>query len=255
MAGFLGEAAARMGERARLISEPPRPWSLRGAIEESLSRGGAGLIIEFKRCSPRGLVAYLTPWEFHEAFSVVADAYSVLVEPYWFCGSLELVPWFSRFKPVLAKDLTVSEVQLEAYKAVGASAALLIVDLVGWRGLERLYAAAEDLGLEVLIEASNARDAVEAMASYPRALVGINARRLDTLSLDFDAAVAEIERAAAGKPSGAILVAESGVDSLEKARRALEAGADALLIGTWAMRSPREASKALSTLRAGLGRG
>ncbi|KSW12428.1 hypothetical protein CF15_06795 [Pyrodictium occultum] len=236
--GFLGEALGRSLERSRLLGSPPRPGSLRGAVEKALSEGRPGLLIEYKRCSPGGFVAWRTPWEYLEATLSVADAYSVLVEPYWFCGSPELVAFFARHRPVLAKDFASTAEQLQLYRRHGASAALLILDMLGWRRLDALYQEARSLGLEALIETTSAGPAVEAMNSYPEALVGINARNLETLEVSYRRLLEEIARAAERKPSRALLVAESSIDSPGKALELARAGADALLIGTWAMKSP-----------------
>ncbi|NOZ88589.1 MAG: hypothetical protein GXO15_01545, partial [Crenarchaeota archaeon] len=252
--GFLGEALERALLRSRLLSSPPRPGP--GVFREALRRpvweeARPAVILEYKRCRPGRFVAYMAPWEFLELLGGAADAFSVLVEPYWFCGSPELVSYIAAAsgKPVLAKDFTASREMLDLYQAAGASAALLIVDMLGWRRLEELAEAALERGLTPLIEAGNADDAVEAMNTFPEAVVGINARNLETLRVDLGAALRELEKAAARKPSGAILVAESGIDSVEAARRAAAAGADALLIGTWAMRSPREAAALPEALR------
>ncbi|MCE4610690.1 MAG: hypothetical protein F7B17_01805 [Desulfurococcales archaeon] len=241
--GFLSEALARALERGHLAAQTPNPRGFREVLLRARGAGRPALVFEFKRCSPRGFVAYMTPWEFHRIFERAADAYSVLVEPYWFCGSLELLPWFSRFKSVLAKDLTASEAQLEAYRSWGASAALLILDMLGWRRLEELYEHARSLGLDIVIEVSRGEDAVEAMNSYPESVVGVNARDLKSLKLDFEAALRELEKASAHKPQRGLLMAESGIDSPLKAVKAVKVGADALLIGTWAMKKPLEAAR------------
>jgi len=239
--GFLAEAYRWSRKRAELLASPPEPTSLRQAIERAVEQERRpALIIEYKRCSPRGFIAYHTPWGYLEATLSVADAYSVLVEPYWFCGSPELVAFFAQHRPVLAKDFPSSRAQLEQYQRAGASAALLILDMLGWKQLDTLYQEARSLGLEALIETHRAEDAVEAMNSYPEALVGINARNLETLEISYQRLLEETARAAARKPSSVLLVAESSIDSAEKAVKLAEAGADALLIGTWAMKGARE---------------
>ncbi len=251
--GFLGEAYrwARFREEAVSAGGVGSAGSLRGAILAALEQEARpGLILEFKRCRPGRFVAYHTPWGFVEALGGVGDAWSVLVEPFWFCGSLELLPWFaSTGKPVLAKDFVAGPGMLRAYRSLGASAVLLILDMLGWRRLGELYEEARGLGLEVLIETSSAGDAVDAMASFPEALVGINARNLRSLELSFERLLGEIEKAVTSKPSGALLVAESGIDSVEKAVAAARAGADALLIGTWASTRPREVAALPERLR------
>jgi len=250
--GFLAralEASTARGEALR--SGAPRAPSLRAAVEEALrSEARPALIIEYKRCRPSGFVRHIDPWSYIGAAGAAADAWSVLVEPFWFCGSPELLPVFaSTGRPVLAKDFASTEEQLETYSRMGASAVLLILDMLGWRRLEALYEAARGLGLEALIETTGWRCAVEAMNSFPEALVGINARNLETLDVSFERLVEEVRRASGEKPGGSLLVAESSVDSVAKAKMLAEAGADALLIGTWAMRSPEEVRGLPAALR------
>ena len=248
--GFLAEACKRSQERTELLSSPPEPMSLRQAVEHTVQQEKRpALIIEYKRCSPRGFVAYYTPWSYLEATLSAADAYSVLVEPYWFCGSTELAAFFARYRPVLAKDFASSRAQLEEYRRASASAALLILDMLGWKQLDTLYQEARSLGLEVLIETNNAEDAVEVMHTYPEALVGINARNLETLEISYQRLLQEITKASSRKPTAALLVAESSIDSAERAVGLAQAGADALLIGTWAMKSPLEVRKLPERLR------
>ncbi len=246
--GFLEEAA-----------EATRRWrctggfAVRRGFVEALRRGasekGLAVIGEFKRCAPGRFVGLHDPRVYAERLAPYVDAFSVLTEPLWFCGSPELIPVFAVRRPVLAKDFVECRAQLEAYAAKGASAALLILDELGWKRLEELYEAARSLGLEALIETSNARDAVEVARSYPEAAVGINARNLQSLELSFERLLGEVRRAAEEAPSGAVIVAESGVDSVEKALAAMEAGARAVLIGTWFMRDPSAAERLAEALK------
>jgi len=249
--GFLEEAARWSRFRGSVLGGVSGAGSLRGAVSAALREGRPGLILEYKRCRPGRFVEYRAPWEYVGLVGGAADAWSVLVEPFWFCGSPELVSWFAVVagKPVLGKDFVTGVEQLRLLRRSGASAALLILDMVGWRGVERLYEEARGLGLEVLIETSGAGDALEAMGSFPGALVGINARDLRSLREDFEGMLAELRRAAAGKPSGGLLVAESSITSVERALAAARAGADALLIGTWAMREPEAVASLPGRLR------
>ncbi len=251
-AGFLSRALEASLERSRVLrGDAAAAPSLRGAVERVVrEEARPALIIEYKRCRPSGFVRHIDPWSYLEAVGAAADAWSVLVEPFWFCGSPELLPVFaSTGRPVLAKDFVSGGEQLRMYRRMGASAVLLILDMLGWRRLGELYEEARGLGLEALIETTSWRCAVEAMNSFPGALVGINARNLETLEVSFERLLEEVRRAGGEKPSGGLLVAESSVDSVEKARRLAEAGADALLIGTWAMKAPGEVRRLPSVLR------
>src|SRR6185295_18463364 len=86
--------------------------------------------------------------------------------------------------PILCKDFVLDEVQLDAARAFGADAVLLIVRCIeGEARLAELIAAARARQLEPLVEiASDAetRQALDAGAE----LIGVNARDLDTLAID-----------------------------------------------------------------------
>ncbi len=216
----------------------PVRGGLRGALLEGRGRRGIGLIGEFKRCSPGGFIAYRDPYAYAEEIGGCVDAFSVLTEPTWFCGSPELIPVFSARRPVLFKDFVACREMVDAAALYGASAVLLILDMLGWGVLEELYEYARGLGLEALIEASCSRDAVEAANTYPEALIGLNARSLETLRVDFEAMLRELRAARSRSPTGTVLVAESGVRGPGDVARAAAAGADAVLVGTSLMRSP-----------------
>ena len=244
--GFLDEARRVAETRSRPPGTPGA--SLVQAIKKAVAQRRVGLILEYKRCSPRGFTSYLTPPEFLERVRGLADAISVLVEPYWFCGSPELIPIMSPVAPVLAKDLVYTGAQLKTHARWGASASLLILEMLGWRRMEELYQVAVNLGLEVLIETNSPEAVLELMHSYPGVPVGLNSRDLSTLRVDFNKFLESLERVSGNRPSSSLLVAESGVDSEERLRRVVEKGVDALLIGTWVMRD-LGSRNALATLR------
>lgn len=223
----------------------------RRALEGGFREHGVGFIGEFKRCRPGRFVYYRDPRDFVEKIGCSVDAVSVLVEPYWFCGSLELVSFFAEYKPVLFKDFVVGRGQIMAAACWGASSILLILDMLGWRLLERLYEEARSYGLEPFIETSSANDAVAVAESFPDAIVGINARDLRTLKLDFEKLVEEVGRAAEKLPSGTLLVAESGVKSGWDVVRVVKAGAKAVLVGTAVMERPDIVEEAYRLLSMG----
>lgn len=223
----------------------------RRALEDGFRGHGVGFIGEFKRCRPGKFVYYRDPQDFLVRIGHNVDAISVLVEPFWFCGSLELVSFFARHKPVLFKDFVAGRGQVVAAACWGASSVLLILDMVGWRVLESLYEEARSYGLEPLIETCSADDAVAVAESFPEAVVGINARDLRTLKLDFERLVEEVGRAAERLPSGTLLVAESGVKSGWDVARVVEAGAKAVLVGTALMERPGIVEEAYRLLSRG----
>ncbi|BAA81563.1 indole-3-glycerol phosphate synthase [Aeropyrum pernix K1] len=253
---FLQKAIASAKDRTSLLEEiagncspkPGRP-SLSSSIREWVYRVGGAVIAEYKRCSPSaGAISTLDPVSYVQATRDASAAYSVLTEPNWFCGSIELIPYFARYKPVLAKDFIVSETQIRIAACMGASAALLIMEALTPRELQELAAAASRYGVEVLVETPDASHAVEASRLAPGSIIGVNSRDLKTLRVDYEAMLREVSKAREQLPGEVILVAESGIDSPDKALKAFKAGAQAILVGTAFMKNPQLREKILAEL-------
>ncbi len=133
--------------------------------------------------------------------------------------------------PVIRKDFTVDEAQiLEA--GTRADAVLLIAALFDAATLARHVSLAVEVGLTPLVEIHDEGEADLALESGAH-VIGVNNRDLR----DFVVDLGTFERLAP-KLAGATLVAESGVASVEDARRMRDAGADAVLVGEAAMRDP-----------------
>jgi indole-3-glycerol phosphate synthase len=131
--------------------------------------------------------------------------------------------------PVLRKDFIFDERQLQE---VQADLVLLIASLD--IELDRFVDLARSLGMEPLVEVHTREELDEVLKTDAR-IIGINNRNLNTLEVD----LGTFERLApVAKDAGVFLVAESGVHSRVDARRMMEAGADALLVGTALMERP-----------------
>jgi len=201
----------------------------------ALKAPALSVIAEIKRASPSaGFIREADPAELGARYEREgASCLSVLTEPDRFKGSLEdLDAARGRVAlPVLRKDFTIDEAQvLEA--GAHADAVLLIAALFESGPLARYVSLAVELGLTPLVEVHDEREVDLALESGAR-VVGVNNRDLRDFTMD----LATTERLA-GRLAGATLVAESGVKTLEDARRLRDAGADAVLIGEAAMRDP-----------------
>lgn len=159
-----------------------------------------------------------------------ACAISVLTEPSHFKGALENAAIARRAGlPVLRKDFIFDESQL---REVQADLVLLIAAL--GIDLQSFVDRARALGMEPLVEVHTKEELEEALETDAR-IIGINNRNLNTLEVD----LGTFERLAPrAKGAGVFLVAESGVHSREDALRMMQAGADALLVGTALMGRP-----------------
>ena len=190
------------------------------------------IIAEIK---PKALGRALLPAEVAAYAAAYAEngacALSVLTEPTHFLGALESVGIARRAGlPVLRKDFIFDERQLSE---VQADLVLLITAL--GIDLEGFIEAARSLGMEPLVEVHTGAEMEAALATDAR-IIGINNRNLHTLEVD----LSTFERLAPqAREAGVFLVAESGVHSPGDAGRMMEAGADALLVGTELMGSPQ----------------
>jgi indole-3-glycerol phosphate synthase len=201
----------------------------------ALTAPGLSVISEIKRASPSaGFIREADPSEWGARYEAEgARCLSVLTEPERFKGSLEDLDAAreSTTLPVLRKDFTVDEAQvLEA--GTKADAVLLIAALFDAESLARYVSLAVEIGLAPLVEVHDERETDLALESGAR-VIGVNNRDLRDFTVD----LGTFERLAT-RLASATLVAESGVKSVDDARRLRDAGADAVLVGEAAMRDP-----------------
>ncbi len=133
--------------------------------------------------------------------------------------------------PALRKDFLVDPWQVAESRALGADAILVILAMVDDSLAAELMSEARRLGMDALVEVHDEAEMVRA-ATLGADLVGVNNRDLRTFSVD----LAITERLAAGAPSGALLVTESGLFTSADAARLERAGARAMLVGESLMR-------------------
>lgn len=206
-------------------------------FEAALSREGLSVIAEIKKASPsKGLIDpvfnYMKAAEDYDQGG--ADAISCLTEPTRFLGSDRyLAEIASKVSiPVLRKDFTVDEYMVYQARCLGASAVLLIAALLDDVQLRDFFQAAESVGLSCLFEAHDESE-VERVLKAGARVVGVNNRNLKDFSVNTSLSASLKQYV----PSGVLFVAESGVMSIEAARGAYKAGADAVLVGEMLMRS------------------
>lgn len=219
---------ARTAELEARAREVPKAPSFAAAFEGA----HVSVIAEVKRRSPsKGWInpAISSAGQASAYEAGGAAAISVLTEPDHFGGSIDDLEAVRRAVslPVLKKDFHVDPVQLIEAKAVGASAALLIVRALSPDQLSRMADAAAVLGLECLVEVHDAEELERALAiSAP--VIGVNSRDLETLAVDS----ATAEQLLRQIPGAIVAVAESGVTGRGDVERVASAGADAVLVGS-----------------------
>jgi indole-3-glycerol phosphate synthase len=195
------------------------------------AKGFIPIIAEIK---PKVLGRPLLPEEVAEYASAYSDynacAISVLTEPTHFKGALQnAVIARKAGLPILRKDFIFNERQIAE---VQADLVLLITSL--GIDLNRFIDLARAHGMEPLVEVHNELELDEALKTDAK-IIGMNNRNLNTLEVN----LGTFERLAPrAKEAGVFLVAESGVNTREDALRMMQAGADALLVGTALMERP-----------------
>jgi indole-3-glycerol phosphate synthase len=230
MRGYLSRLA---GDVRRDAPEPARGFA------DALRAGPAvAVIAEIKRSSPsEGGIApdadvAATARRYTEGG---AAAMSVLVAERDFGGSLDDLrdARAATGLPALAKEFTVFPEHVAAQRMAGADAILILLALVTDAEAARLLQTAELLGMDALVEAHTAAE-VERALRLEAAIVGVNARDLESLRVDRDRQLELLETL----PATVTRVAESAIASRADVEAARDAGADAILVGTSLMRQP-----------------
>lgn len=192
---------------------------------------GFGVIAEIKRASPSlGDIADhpLEGWA-QTLHKHGAKALSVLTEADFFKGDLAFIPRIrvatSGGIPLLRKDFIVDPFELDEAVAVGASAVLLIVAMLGEAEFLRLSDEASKRGLGILAEVHDANELDVALQT--NAWLGINQRNLHTLQVDTRYA----EKLVGKVPSSQPFIVESGLRSGADLKWAKSLGAKGVLVG------------------------
>jgi indole-3-glycerol phosphate synthase len=232
----VGSATARAAQlepqakvfEASALGAPPPP-----SLRKALRRQSVALIAEIKRASPsRGSISpSLDPVAQARAFETGgAAAISVLTEPDRFSGSNDdlRAARAASTLPILKKDFHVAAVQLLEARAIGASAALLIVRALSPQKFRELMSVATGIGLEILAEVRDTRELHVALGAGCN-IIGVNNRNLETLVVESGTANSIIPMI----PPDCIAVAESGYSDKEGVSAAAAAGADAVLVGSF----------------------
>jgi indole-3-glycerol phosphate synthase len=176
-----------------------------------------------------------------------ASAISVLADSPFFGGSPELVAAVAADErvtvPVLYKDFLVDVRQVELARDCGADAVLVIVRAVDDPLLKDILVAADELGLDALVETFTADEVDRALAAGA-SVVGVNNRDLRTFTVDLENSA----RLRTQIPAGVLTVSESGLRNRGDIERIAGHGFHAALIGESLLTSadPAEQLRALT---------
>lgn len=211
------------------------------AVAAARAEGRVPVIAEVKPASPGKSFREISPalaadlaWEMEEAGAV---AISVLTEPVVFHGSLKNLEEVRKTVclPVLRKDFIIDRVQLEEE---GSDLVLLIAGILGNR-LGEFVELAIEKGFEPLVEV-HSREELEIALETGTRIIGINNRNFETLKIDLattEELAPLIREYDLDHGTSHIIISESGMNSSSDVRRVMQAGADAVLIGSALMES------------------
>ncbi len=179
-----------------------------------------------------------------------ACAISVVTEPKYFKGSLNLLELIRKNTdlPILRKDFIQNINQIEETKKIGVEAILLITCMLSCKKLFELNKYAHKLGLETVVEIHNQKD-LEKIKDLELDIIGINNKDILNLERDEDKIDPTLELL--NKiPNSVITVSESGIRTIKDVRKIIEAGCDAILMGTSLLKAKdiQEKVKAIVTL-------
>jgi indole-3-glycerol phosphate synthase len=208
------------------------------ALREKVAAGRPAVIAEVKKASPsKGVLrADFDPAAIGASYAQGGAAcLSVLTDVQFFQGApahLEQARAASGL-PALRKDFIVDEYQLYEARAWGADCVLLIVAALDKFQLRDLEAAAQSIGLAVLVEVHDERE-LDLALDLRTPLLGINNRNLRSFEVSLDTTLNLLPRIDAGR----LVIAESGILAPGDVQRMRAANVHAFLVGEAFMRAP-----------------
>ena len=169
-----------------------------------------------------------------------AAALSVLTDEFYFGGHVDFLKDVKDFTdiPVLRKDFIVDPYQVYESAFYGADAILLIVRVLTGDTLLSCMQAADEVGIEPLVEVHSEAELKTAVNAGAR-IIGINHRDLKTFKIDPTLTQTLMPKV----PSGKIIVAESGLQTAEGVQQMKTLGVHAVLIGEALMTAPSPKDK------------
>jgi indole-3-glycerol phosphate synthase len=199
----------------------------------------AGIIAEIKRRSPSegDLHPYLSVRELSLGYMQAgASALSVLTDTRYFGGKREdlLEARKNNLCPILRKEFTIDEYQIIEARSLGADAILLIAGALTPDEVRVLATAANNLGLESILEVHCAQE-VDSHLCDEVSIIGVNNRDLRDLSVD----VGRSEAIARVLPKEKPWISESGLTDVETIRNLRRLGYSGFLIGTTFLKTDR----------------
>ena len=185
------------------------------------------LITEYKPASPsQGNISNLTVNEVIKIYDEnPVDMISVLTEESYFKSNLNNFNKARNItsKPLLRKDFVIDEYMIYESAKNNANCILLIANICP--DIEQYLNITEELGINAIVECHDKND-IENIEDYDPRIIGINNRNLKNFTIDLETT----KKLKDYVPN--YMISESGVQTVEDAKKLKGYGADGILIGT-----------------------
>ena len=223
------------------------PLGFVSALQRRASEQKPGVIAEIKKASPsKGVIrADFNPAAIATSYATAnATCLSILTDEQYFQGHDDYLREVRQVVtlPLLRKDFTIDAYQVYEARAMGADCILLIVSALKPADLRDLYALAQSMGLDVLIEVHDAEELAIALTLGPD-LIGINNRNLKTFNTNLETTIDLLSNI----PSDVVVVTESGISTVADVRCMQANNVHCFLVGEAFMRAT-DPGQALSDL-------
>ena len=233
---ILEKIVASRKEKVAALEAPRR------SLGKALEKGGISLIGEIKRASPsQGTLA--SSWNPEGLLKSYVKggirALSVVTEPNFFSGDPALLGHLKKrcSCPVLRKDFLLHPLEMYESYLLGADAVLLIAAILEDRVLREMLQAAENLGLECLVEVHSSEELARVLDTSAE-IIGINNRDLRDFSVSLKTTEKLLEELHRREPgSTRKVISESGITCREDALYLESLGVQGMLVGTALVRS------------------
>jgi indole-3-glycerol phosphate synthase len=203
----------------------------KGALINKISQNKDAVIAEIKRASPSmgELNMNIIPAKVASDFEAMGAAcLSVLTDAKYFKGSGAILEMAKKGcgLPVLRKDFIIDEYQIDESVTMGADCILLIVSALEKDLMKKLYDAAKQRNLDVIVEVHDHSE-LETALEIECDIIGINNRNLHTFDVDLNTTVDLIQYI----KNDQLVIAESGIHTGDDVKKMNDCGINTFLVG------------------------
>ncbi len=207
------------------------------ALKQRIAIGDPAIIAEVKKASPsKGVIREdFRPAEIAQSYQQGGAAcLSVLTDRDFFQGHEDylLAARAACSLPVLRKDFTIDPYQIWEARALGADCILLIVAALSDDLMAELFATANEVGVDTLVEVHTEQELQRAL-KLDAEMIGINNRDLHSFDTSLDTTFELLKH----MPTNRLVVTESGIHTSADVQRMREGGVETFLVGEAFMRA------------------